>query len=103
LDETPQRWTRKDYMEVSAAVFFTLVFSIRTGEYPSAILKTLRYLLAYYVYGAVIVLLFIGLNRHMFKFRLNKKMMIKGVFYLAVLFAVTQMFHEAFLMLTGQR
>ena len=96
-------WTKKDYLHIGISIFLTLVFSIRGGEVQGAVVMTIRYLFAYYLYGVVMVLIFVGLTKKMFKYEADKKKMILWVFYLAAFFAVSQFMHEGFLAITGQR
>ncbi len=102
METIDQAWTKKDYFHIGLSIVITLIFSIRGGELPGAIFVTVRYLLAYYLYGVVMVLMFVGLMKKMFKYKPNKKKMVLWVFYIATFFAVTEMIHEGFLMLTGQ-
>ena len=96
-------WTKKERIHIGASVFLTLIFSIRGGEMPGALIVTLRYLFAYYLYGIVMVLMFVGLTKKMFRYEAKRKQMILWVFYLAAFFAVSQFMHEGFLMITGQK
>ena len=95
--------TRKERIHIGGSVFLTLLFSVRGGEMPGALVMTLRYLFAYYLYGIVMVLIFMGLTKKMFKYEPQKKRMILWVFYLAAFFAISQFMHEGFLMITGQK
>ncbi len=96
-------WTRKERIHIGVSVLLTLVFSIRGGEMPGALIMTLRYLFAFYLYGIVMVLIFVGLTKKMFKYEARKRNMILWVFYLAAFFAISQFMHEGFLMITGQK
>ena len=95
-------WTKKELLHIVISVVLTFLFAIRGGEMPSALIMTLRYILAYYLYGIVMVLIFVGLTKKMFKYDADKKRMILWVFYLAAFFSVSQFMHEGFLMITGQ-
>ncbi len=98
-----EHWTKDDYMHVFLMILITLMFSIRTGPLFDAIFATLRHVIAYFVYGLVMVLIFVGLTKKMFKLNPTRKKMLKWAFGLAAFFAVNQFFHEAFLVLTGQK
>ena len=99
---TTMEWTKKDYKDIGISVALTLLFAIRGGEMPAALIMTMRYLFAYYFYGLIMVLIFVGLTKKMFKYEAEKKKMILWMFYLAAFFAVSQFIHEGFLMITGQ-
>ncbi len=99
---TSMEWTKKDYKNIGISVALTLLFSIRGGEMPGALIMTIRYLFAFYFYGLIMVLIFVGLTKKMFKYEADKKKMILWMFYLAAFFAVSQFMHEGFLMITGQ-
>lgn len=96
------KWTKRDYIHIAVCVILTLLFSVRGGEVQGALEMTIRYLLAFYLYGIVMVLIFVGLTKKMFKYNADKKQMILWVFYLAALFSVSQFMHEGFLAMTGQ-
>ncbi len=97
-----KKWTGKDIRQAVVAVALTLLFAIRKGPFLHAFLITSKYLLAYYIYGIVIVMLFIGLTKKPFKYEPTKKQMIKWILFMAAFFSVTQFIHEGFLTLTGQ-
>ena len=96
------RWTGRDVTHLAAMTLVCVLFSVREGPFLEAGLMTLRYLLAYLIYGLVTVLIFIGLGKKLFKLKPTRKKIIKWSFGMAAFFAVNQAIHEAFLALTGQ-
>ncbi len=100
--EESNKWTGKDIFHVVIMSVITVVFAIRKGPILEAGLMTLRYLLAYFIYGLVTVLVFVGLTKKIFKVNPTRKKMIKWAFALAAFFSVNQAIHETFLALTGQ-
>ncbi len=96
------RWTGKDIAHVVIMSLITVLFALRRGPILEAGLVTLRYLLAYFIYGLVTVLVFVGLTKKIFKLNPSRKQMIKWAFGLAAFFSVNQAIHEAFLAFTGQ-
>ena len=97
------KWSKKERIHIGVSVLLTLVFSLRGGDMPGGLIMTIRYLFAFYLYGIVMVLIFVGLTKKMFKYEPHKKRMILWVFYLAAFFAISQFMHEGFLMITGQK
>ncbi len=102
IKQFDSKWHKKDILQVITYIIITLVCTIRKGPILKAALTTLRYLLAYYVYGIVIVMLFVGLTKKPLKYNPTKKQIIKWIIFMAAFFAVSQFIHEGFLMLTGQ-
>ncbi|GEM_PF-1018166 len=96
------KWHKKDILQAITYVIVTLICTIRKGPFLKAAFITARYLLAYYIYGIVVVMLFIGLTKKPLKYNPTKKQIIKWVLFMAAFFAVSQFVHEGFLMFTGQ-
>ena len=100
--QTKDNFTREDIKFLVAMAVVTIGFSIRTGEFLGALLASLKQLFIGVFYGFGVVFIFIGLTKKMFKYNPTKVQIIKWAFLLAAIFAVSQFFHEAFLMMTGQ-
>ncbi len=98
-----EKWTGKDFFHLILFTLITLLFSIRGGQMPEAAWLTLRHIAAYVLYGLIMVLLFLGLTKKMFKLNPSRKKIIKWAFALAAIFSVNQFMHELFLALTGQK
>jgi len=96
------RFTWEDIKFLIAMTVVTIGFSLRTGELPGAIWATLRQIFVSVFYGFGTVYLFIGLTKKMFKYKYTRVHIVKWAFALAAIFAVSQFFHEGYLMLTGQ-
>jgi len=102
IKQFDSKWYKKDILQAITYIIITLICTIRRGPFLKAAFLTVRYLLAYYVYGIVIVMLFVGLTKKPLKYNPTKKQIIKWVLFMAAFFAVSQFVHEGFLMLTGQ-
>ena len=96
------KFTWEDVKFLLAMTVVTVGFSLRTGEMPGALIATLRQIFVSIFYGFGTVFLMIGLTKKMFKYHPNRVNITKWAFALAAIFAVSQFFHEAFLVFTGQ-
>ena len=95
-------FTWEDIKFILAMSVVTIGFSLRGGEMPGAIWATLRQIFVSVFYGFGMVFFFIGLTKKMFKYKTTKVNIVRWAFALAALFAVSQFFHEGYLILTGQ-
>jgi len=102
IKQFDSKWYKKDILQAITYIVITLICTIRRGPFLKAAFLTTRYLLAYYIYGIVVVMLFVGLTKKPLKYNPTKKQIIKWVLFMAAFFAVSQFVHEGFLMLTGQ-
>ncbi len=96
------RFTWEDIKFLIAMTVVTIGFSLRGGDFPGALWATLRQVFVSVFYGFGTVFLFIGLTKKMFKYNPTRVHIVKWAFALAAIFAVSQFFHEGYLMLTGQ-
>ncbi len=94
--------TWEDTKFLIAMTVVTIGFSLRGGDMPGAVWATLKQIFVSFFYGFGVVFLFIGLTKKMFKYNPTKVSITKWAFALAAIFAVSQFFHEGYLMLTGQ-
>ncbi len=94
---------KKDYKAILLCIALTILFSIRGGELREAVIISLRWIMVYYLYGVAMVFIFVGLTKKMFRYEASKRGIVLWIFYLAAFFAISQMAHEGFLLLTGQR
>ena len=99
--KTP-RVTWEDVKFLIAMTVVTIGFSVRTGEFPGALWATLRQVFVSIFYGFGTVFLFIGLTKKIFKYEATWVHIVKWAFALAALFAVSELMHEVFMVLTGQ-
>ena len=95
-------FTWEDIKFIIAMTVCTIGFSLRGGEFPGSLYATLRQVFASLFYGFGIVFLFIGITKNFLKYRHTKVHIVKWAFALAAIFAISQFFHEGYLMLTGQ-
>ncbi len=96
------RFTWEDTKFTLAMAVVTVGFSIRTGDFPGALWATLRQVFVSVFYGFGTVFLFIGLTKKIFKYEATWVHIVKWAFALAALFAVSELMHEVFMVLTGQ-
>ncbi len=100
--ETKASFNWEDIKFLIAMSVVTIGFSLRTGQMPGALWATLKQIFVSIFYGFGTVFLFIGLTKKMFKYNPTRVNIVKWAFALAAIFAVSQFFHEGYLMLTGQ-
>ena len=107
MEEQPnkqgEKWSGRDFFHLAIFIIITFAFSVRGGTMPEAAWITIRHIAAYLLYGLIMVLLFLGLAKKMFKLRPSRKKIIKWAFALAAMFSLNQFVHELFLALTGQK
>ncbi len=95
-------FTWEDKKFIAAMTVVAIGFSIRTGEFPGCVLASLRQVLSAFVYGFGIVFLFIGMTKKTFKYNPTKVQIVRWAVGLAAIFALSELVHEVFLVLTGQ-
>lgn len=99
--------TKKDLYQCLGLAFLTVIFSLRTGEFPEAAWITLRHVVAYFVYGFALVFIFIalikktGLLEKFFENQPGKGRLTKWAIGISAFLAIYQMIHELFLALLG--
>jgi len=82
-------------------------FTLRGGPMPGALWASLKGLGVCYFYGVGTAFLFVGVAKAVAKvmnrkFSYDARRFLRWVFALAALFAVSQFFHEGYLVVTGQ-
>lgn len=97
-----QELTWEDKKFLLAMTVVIIGFSLRGGEFPGSVFTTLRGIFVSIFYGFGLVFLFIGLTKKTFKYNPTKIQIIKWAFAMGAIFAVSQFFHEGYLMITGQ-
>ncbi len=95
-------FTWEDKKFIAAMVLVTIGFSLRAGEFPGCVLASLRQILSAFIYGFGIVFLFIGMTKKTFKYNPTKVQIVRWAVAIAAIFALSELFHAAFLVWTGQ-
>ncbi|GEM_PF-868356 len=101
------KFNREDIKFLLAMFVVSVGFTLRGGELPGAVWATFRGLGVCYFYGMGTTFLFIGVAKAMSRisnreFTYNRVQFLRWMFALAALFAVSQFFHEGYLIYTGQ-
>ena len=99
--------TWEDIKFLLAMFVVSVGFTLRGGPMPGAIWASLKGLGVCYFYGVGTAFLFVGVAKAVAKimnrqFTYDARRFLRWVFALAALFAVSQFFHEGYLVVTGQ-
>ncbi len=98
--EEHSAFTRKDLRHCLALALVTIVFSLRTGDMPEAVIITVRHVAAYFIYGFALVFIFIallkkaGMAEKFFEQKPDRVRLVKWAIGVSAFLAVYQMVHE---------
>ena len=95
------KWSEFSFQErvkLILAIFFCILLGIRyyPGNWSRTLFESFRWIFAFFFYSAAMTFILHGLLRKIFKKTFSFKTGVKLAMWLAVLFALSQSFHEIF-------